>query len=127
MICVCVCVCVNTVLNPQVTVMAVKNSILHKPSLTGYQQLNDKCILSLVCWQKKPLRVHHPNKFIMLFCIPAEGYHFQHLLQLLITVINSVKLSSLNTYAHNSFRSHLQTYIHRKFLHPLSPEHTVYV
>jgi hypothetical protein len=112
--------------SPQVTVMVVQNSIFLKPSLIGYQQLGDKCNIIDVL-PKKSLTVRHPYRFVMLFCIPAEGDHFEYLLQLLIIIITFVKLS-VNTFAHNSFRSHLQTDIHRNFFRPLNPpEHVVYV
>jgi hypothetical protein len=67
------------ILSPQVTVMAVKNSILCKPSLLSYQQLGDTCIITDVL-VKKPLTLHHPDTFITLFRIQAEGDHFEHLL-----------------------------------------------
>jgi hypothetical protein len=107
--------------SPQVTVMAVKNSISHKLSLIDYLQLHDKCSMidELV---KKTLTVHCPNRFMMLFCIPPEVDQFD----IIIIIITFIITLPINTFAYDLFRSYLQTYIHRNFQH-LSPLNMWYV
>jgi hypothetical protein len=67
------------VLRTQVTVMVVNNSISLKPSLISYQQPGYKCSITDVL-VKKPLTVRRPDRFITLFCVPAEGNDFEHLI-----------------------------------------------
>jgi hypothetical protein len=57
----CIMTCMRVVLSPQVTVVVVKNSFSHKPSLIGYQRSGDKCNIINVLVKK-----HHPNGCIML-------------------------------------------------------------